>query len=219
MTVEVLLLALASTVRPSSFVAVFALVREPSPSRLMTAYVIAGLAFTFTVGVVVVWACGGIGLNGGTHRTKAIAEMVAGALALGLAAAVVLGRPPIEGSIEAQRDGGRLTRLFEREITPRAAALAGPVTHIPGLLYIVALELIISQEPGIAGEVLQVGFYNAVWFTLPILVLAICAVDPSAARRVVDRLERWGAAHAKAVIAVIAFGTGCWLLIDGATTV
>ena len=98
---------MASTVRPSSFVAVFALVREPSPSRLITAYVLAGLAFTLTVGVVVVSACGGIGLNGGSHHTKAIAEMVAGALALGLAAAVVLGRPPIEGSIEAQRDGDR----------------------------------------------------------------------------------------------------------------
>jgi hypothetical protein len=219
MTVEVLLLALASTVRPSSFVAVFALVREPSPSRLMTAYVIAGLAFTCAVGVVVVWVCGGIGLNGGTHRTKSIAEMVAGALALGLAAAVVLGRLSIEGGIEAQRDGGRLTRMFEREITPRAAALAGPVTHIPGVLYIVALELIISQESDIAGEVLQVGIYNAVWFTLPILVLVICVVDPSAARTVVDRLEKWGAAHAAAVIAAIAFGTGCWLLIDGATSV
>ena len=45
MTVEIILLALASSIRPSSLAAIYALLSAPAPRRLMVAYVVAGLAF------------------------------------------------------------------------------------------------------------------------------------------------------------------------------
>ena len=42
MTIEVVLLALASTVRPTSLAAVYALVSGDSPRRLMIVYIAAG---------------------------------------------------------------------------------------------------------------------------------------------------------------------------------
>ncbi|HWY90081.1 MAG TPA: GAP family protein, partial [Solirubrobacteraceae bacterium] len=114
---------------------------------------------------------------------------------------------------------GRSGRLRGRQITTRAAALAGPVTHIPGLHYLAALNLIISEEPDVPGGLLQVGIYNVIWFAPPIVVLAVCAVDPSLARGAVQRLEQWGAAHAPTILQTVAFGLGVWLLVTGATTI
>src|SRR5256885_5828298 len=146
MTVEIMLLALVNALRPSSFVAVYALVREQSPSRLMAAYVLAGLAFTFAVGAAVLLLFSDIDLQAGSDRTKGIAEIAGGVVAMALAAGMIFHRASPGRAIKAPATGGRLGRLRERRITTRTALLAGPVTHLPGLLYLVALNLIVSQE-------------------------------------------------------------------------
>jgi hypothetical protein len=217
-TIEIILLGLASAVRPSSFVAVLALVRAATASRLMAAYVAAGLAFTIAVGVAVVWIFSGISINAGTDRTKAIAEITAGALAVGFGVAVLLRRVPVGDLASEAASEGRFDRLRQIQPTPRAAAFAGPITHIPGLLYLLALDLIVSQEPGVAGGLVEVGIYNAVWFILPISVLVVCVVNPPAARAGVQKLQAWAGANARAIVLVIAFGLGGLLLVKGAMT-
>jgi len=217
-TIELILLALASAVRPTSLVAVYALVRESPPTRLMAAYLAAGLAFTVTVGVAVIFAFSGVELHAGTDRTKAIAEILAGVLALGLGIAVLVGRVRVGAVTDDRPTGARGERLRQRKVTTRTAALAGPATHIPGLLYILALDLIVSQEPGVPGGLLEVGIYNAIWFALPILVLAICIVNPPAARSLVQKVQEWAGAHARAIVLLISFGLGGWLLVEGAST-
>jgi cytochrome bd-type quinol oxidase subunit 2 len=218
-TIQIILLALASAVRPTSLVAVYALAREHPPARFMVAYVAAGLAFTVTVGVAVIFVCRGIELDAGTDRTKAIAEILAGALALSLGIAVLAGRVRL-GPVASGRPamGDRAGRLQHRKITTRTAALAGPATHIPGLLYLVALDLIVSKEPDVPGGLLEIGIYNAIWFALPITVLAICIVNPAAARTLVYRVQNEAAAHARTIVLLVAFGVGGWLLIAGAST-
>jgi hypothetical protein len=220
MTIQIVLLALASALRPPSLVAVYALVRERSPSRMMTAYVAAGLAFTFAVGVVILWVFSGIALQAGTSRTRAIAEITAGVLCLGLGTALALRRGSVRTSPDGSGGADRIrSGLQRRQITTRTAALAGAVTHIPGLLYVLALDLIISQEPGVARELVQVAIYNAVWFALPIVVLVACIFDPAAAHAGLQRLERSVSAHAKTIVIIVAYAVGSWLLIGGATTI
>ena len=219
MTIEIILLALASAVRPTSLVAVWALVRESPPTRLMVAYLAAGLAFTVTVGVAVIFAFSGIDIHAGTDRTKAIAEILAGVLALGLGIAVLAGRVRVGGVADGRPTEARAERLRRRRVTTRTAALAGPATHIPGLLYILALDLIVTQEPGVPGGLLEIGIYNAIWYALPIVVLAICIVKPSAARTLVQKLQEWAGAHARTIVLLISFGMGGWLLIEGASTI
>ena len=86
--------------------AVYALVREHSPSRLMAAYVSGGLAFTLGVGAAVLLVFSGIELHARTDRTTAIAEIAAGALAMALGALLVR-RPPLEKAAAAQPGQGR----------------------------------------------------------------------------------------------------------------
>ena len=75
MILEVFVLALACTVRPTSLAAVYALISRDTRRGLMLAYVIAGLAFTLAFGVIVVGATEGIHVHSGTNKTKAIADI------------------------------------------------------------------------------------------------------------------------------------------------
>jgi cytochrome bd-type quinol oxidase subunit 2 len=218
-TIQIILLALASAVRPTSLVAVYALVREHPPARLMVAYVAAGLVFTVVVGVSVIFVFNGIELHAGTERTTAIAEILAGVLALGLGIAVLGGRVHVGAVTNGRPTADRRKRRLQGKITTRTAALAGPATHIPGLLYLLALDLIVSQEPDVPGGLVEIGIYNAIWFALPIVVLAVCIWDASAARTLVDSVQERAVAHARSIVLLVSFGLGGWLLIAGASTI
>src|SRR5690348_4570892 len=115
-TVEIVLLALASNLRPTSFVAMHALVHGRSPSRLMTTYVIAGLAFTLVVSAVVLGIFRGVQLNAGTSEARGIAELVAGVLTLALGFAVLLERIPLERAVGLAGGGDHATRRRERAV-------------------------------------------------------------------------------------------------------
>lgn len=213
--VALTLLALVSTIRPSSLVAVYALARERSP-RLMAAYVVAGLAFTVTVGVIIILAFKGVHLHSGTNRTKSIAQIIAGVLAIVLGLAVLSGRLGPGSPDEHPSVARRLEARLSGEITTRGALFAGPATHIPGVLYLIALNLIVASEIGFAGRLFQVLFYNALWFALPLGALVICVVNPAAADRAVDALQAWTTSHARAILLAVCFGLGVALLVNGA---
>ncbi len=215
MILEILLLAAASTVRPSSLAAVYAILSHTAPRRLMSAYVVAGLAFTVTFGIIVVGAFHGIHMSAGTERTKAIAEVTGGLLLL-LFGAVILRRPtrgtPADDA-PAPRHGWQ--QRLERHLTVTTAAAAGPLTHVPGLFYIVALDIIVAHNPLIPGGVIAVLTYNAVWFALPIAALAMCIVHPETARDAVVSVQRWTTLHSRTILLATTFVAGAALTLRG----
>jgi len=184
----------------------------------MTAYVAAGLVFTVTFGLIIILAFSGIHLGSGTKRTKGIAEIAAGVLAIGLGVGVLTGRirgrgagdAPLHGSWEGRRSEG---------ITMRTAVLAGPATHIPGLLYLIALDLIVASQPGVTGGFVDVLIYNGIWFALPLGALVVCIIDPPASRRAVEGIHAWASARMRAIVLTVSFGLGTALLLSGAFTV
>jgi Sap, sulfolipid-1-addressing protein len=212
--IELLVLALASTVRPTSLAAVSAFLPHASRRRLLLAYIAGGLAFTIAFGVVVVGAFHGVHIGAGSDRTKGVAYIVGGAVALLLGCAVLTGlvrRRPGHGAPGA---GGWKARL-DRRLTVPAAALAGPLTHIPGLFYLIALNVIVAQQPRVPGGLLAVLVYNAVWFALPIGALVTCIVNPAAARDAVARVQRWTGQHSRALLLSTSFIVGVALVIRG----
>lgn len=220
MILEILLLALATAIRPTSLAAVYALLSsKDGPRRLMTVYVLAGLLFTVGFGVVVVWAVGGIDLGAGKSRTKSIAQIVAGALLVAFAVAIRSGRLRRIRTDEAPAAPRRWASALERRLTPRAAALAGPATHLPGLFYLVALNLIVTAQPGLVRGLFDVGLYNAVWYVLPLAALAVCIFDPEAARELIHAVERWSTANARTIVWGAAAFFGVLLIVQGALTV
>ena len=185
MIIEIIALALASTVRPTSLAAVSALLAHESRRRLLLAYVVCGLAFTIAFGVVIVGAFHGIHLSAGSDRTKAIAEIAGGLLALLFGVAVLTGQVRRRSDGDAPRTGGAWKARLDRQLTIPAAAVAGALTHIPGLFYLIALNLIVAHNPRVPGGLVAVAIYNAVWFALPIAALVTCIVNPAAAHGVV----------------------------------
>jgi hypothetical protein len=214
-SVELLILALATAVRPTSLAAVYALLASSSPRRLLLAYVIAGAAFTISFGVLVIWVFDGIDIEAGTNHTKAVAEICGGILAIIFGVLLLTGRIRARPAREAPVAPDRWITLLNKKTTVRRAALAGPATHIPGIFYLLALNLIVAQQLRLQSGLFSLLFYNGVWFSLPIVALAICVIDPGAASSVVRTGETWARQHARQILIIVSFGLGTFLLIEG----
>jgi hypothetical protein len=218
-TIELILLGLVTAVRPAGVAAVYALVTAPAPRRLMSAYVIAGLAFTVTFGLIVILAFKGAHIRAGTSRTTAIAEIIGGALALAGGTLVLTGRIRGPAKHDAPKPSGRWASALDRHLTTRTAAIAGPATHIPGLFYLIALDLIVAGQPHVLEATVLLLIYNAVWFALAIIALVLCIANPATARRAVEALQTSARRHARTIILVIWFGAGILLLVRGLTAI
>ena len=219
MTIEVVLLALASTVRPTSLAAVYVLVGSESPRRLMIVYISTGLVFTIAVGLLVIWAFNGVDINSGSDKTKGVAEIVAGIVVLAFAVLLRTGHFGGPHPDDAPDAPARWKTLLERRLSAGTAALDGPVTHIPGLFYLIALNVIAAHQPSIPDGLVEVVIYNVVWFALPIGALAISVIDPPAARRVVDGLRLWTLSHAQTLLLTVSLVAGAGLVIRGVLTI
>ena len=223
MSIELILLALASTVRPTSLAAVSAILSHESRRRLLLAYVAVGLAFTIAFGVVVVGAFHGIHLNFGSDQMKGIADIVGGVAVLLFSCAVLTGLIPRRSDQNLPGTGtgtgvGWKARLDGR-LTAPAAAIAGPLTHLPGLFYLVALNVIVAHNPRLPGGLLAVAIYNAIWFALPLAALATCIVNPDAAREAVASVHRWTGQHSRGLLLGTSFAVGVALVIRGALSI
>ena len=97
--------------------------------------------------------------------------------------------------------------------------MAGPLTHIPGLFYLVALNIIVAHNPSAtvgAGEIL---LYNVIWFALPIAALATCLVRPSTARDAIAGVNDWTRRHTRGILVGVSLFVGVVLLVRGVLTV
>jgi cytochrome bd-type quinol oxidase subunit 2 len=214
--VEIFVLALASTIRPTSLAAVYALLSHSSRRTLMCAYVAGGLAFTILFGLVVVYVFHGIHVGSGTGHTKAIADIAGGSVALLFGVAILTGRIGAGQADDVPGTDSRWKGRLEQRLSTATAALAGPATHIPGLFYLIALNVIVAHEPRVPRGTLAVISFNAVWFALPILALVACIVRPATAREFVGSVEQWARAHAHAILLVVSFVVGTALIVRGA---
>jgi Sap, sulfolipid-1-addressing protein len=217
--VEVFVLALACTVRPTSLAAVYALISRDTRRGLMSAYVIAGLAFTLAFGMIVVGATEGIHVHSGTDRTKAIADIAGGIVALAFGIGLATRRINQGRADDAPRPAGRMKSVLDRRLTIRTAAFAGPATHIPGLFYLVALNVIVAHNVALANKTIALVTFNVVWFALPLAALVACIVRPETALDLVGSVHRGARDHARGILLTVSFGAHTALVIRGILTI
>lgn len=216
MSVELVILGLISAARPStSQAAVFALLRAPAPARTLLAFTLAGVAFSVALGLLVVVAFGGVGGAVGRSEFAAVFDIVAGIAAIGFAAGVHRGgfeRRP------RRPNGSRTSALSQRLHHPSAgtAAAAGVATHVPGLIYLVALNAIAASHPGLAEAGLEVGIYNLLWFAVPVAALVLALRSPETAGAYLDRVSAWARRHQDRLLVVLFSGLGVYLVAKGA---
>ncbi|HEY8533754.1 MAG TPA: GAP family protein [Micromonospora sp.] len=213
MSTEAVLLALTAVIRPTSAAAVFAMLSSPRPQRLLVAYLVAGLAFSVAVGTLVVVLLGGL-QSTRAATVRPLLDLVLAACALGCAASAWVGwlpRSRPEGSAEPDS----WLRRWLRNLSPPGAAAAGVLTHLPGLVYLAALNAIAGTASGTADGVLQVLVYNGIWFSVAIVALVLSLYRPTVSREFLERTIGWVRDHSR-VILIVSFGAlGAYLAVIG----
>jgi hypothetical protein len=208
-SIEALVLAMVSIVRPTTAAAVWAMLVGSRPRRLLAVYLLAGMAVSLTVGVSVVLAVGDAFSPRSVPRFRGVVLVLLGIVALLGAVAVRLGwmrrfRPDVSATAHRQR-----------RLSSAGAAATGVVTHLPGVFYLAALGAITGAAPAAAGAVVQVVVYNLVWFAPAIVALGVSLVGtiPSG-DRLVGALA-WGRAHEEPILTICFAGVGVWLIGKG----
>jgi len=211
---EVIVLALASALRPAGLAATYALLSASHPRRVLIAYIVGGFAFSTAIGVIVVVAFDGADVKYGGTVVESVVELVAGAAALGFAAGLATGlaQLPSRGG-ETRAESRMLVRL--RHPSLGTAALAGVATHLPGLFYLVALNEIVAQRNSLTDGVLAVLVFNAIWYGAAIVSVLYFMIRPGAARRALVRTTEWARAHSQGVTVFLFAVVGVYLLVDG----
>jgi Sap, sulfolipid-1-addressing protein len=218
MSLEALILGLFSGLRPgTSLAAVLALLKTPKPQRLLLFFTAAGLASSWAIGLVVVGAFHGANVALGTSTFTAVLDIAFGAAALGFAAGLQRGwvqptrrRSSSSAAATPSRFGQRL-----RDPSARVAAAAGIGTHLPGLIYLVALNAIASDRPGPVDAAVQVAIYDALWFLVPLASLVLVLVRPGAAPALLDAATEWVRRHEHAILVSGSLVLGAYLVVKG----
>ena len=216
MSLEVLALGLFSALRPgTSLAAVLALLKTPRPQRPLLFFIVAGLAWTWVVGLLVVAVFHGANVALGGSKVTAALDVALGAAALGFAAGVQ------RGSIQTRRrtpaKPGPDSPLGRRLRNPSAgvAAAAGVGTHLPGLIYLAALNVIASERPGPVSAGVQVALYDALWFLIPLAALALVVLRPGAALVYLEDGTAWAQRHERVLLVGGALVLGAYLIAKG----
>lgn len=217
MAIQAVVLALVSAVRPStSLAAVYALLSTSRPRPLLAAFIAFGFAFSTAVGILVVSVLHGVDLPGGKSQFTAIVDVAAGVAALGFAAGVWSGRVSRGQRRREPSEPSWPVRMLRRP-SFKVAAGAGVFTHVPGLLYLVALNAIAADEPALGQALFQVLAYNGIWFSLPIAAFMVARRRPAQAENLMTRANEWGRRNQQVIAVVLFAGVGVFLLVNGVT--
>jgi hypothetical protein len=220
MSLEVLALGLISGLRPgTSLAAVLALLRTRRPERPLVVFAAAGLASSLAVGLLVVELFHGANVAVGGSSLTAVIDVALGAAALGFGAGLQ------QGWVQPRRPGGNraspaAARIAARlhDPSPAMAAAAGVVTHLPGLIYLVALNEIAAGEPRVPSAALQVVVYDLLWFMVPLAALALVVLRPGTALAYLELVTRWGRRHEHVLLVAGSLGLGGYLVAKGASS-
>jgi hypothetical protein len=220
MSLETLALGLISSLRPAtSQAAVIALLRTPDPHRTLLSFLLAGFTTSMAFGLVIVLALHGARVNLGGSTFTALFNLVAGVAALAFAVGYRKGRVSMpRRERHAKASGGTPGRVARRLRNPSVAtaAAAGVATHVPGLIYLVALNGIAAGDPGPVSATIQVATYNALWFAVPMAALALAILRPGQAPLYLERATGWGRRHEQGLVVVTLALLGGYLTIKGA---
>jgi hypothetical protein len=219
MNLEALVLGLFSGLRPgTSLAAVLALLKTPQPRRPLLFFIAAGFASSWAIGLLVVAVFHGANVAVGGSTFTAVLDVAFGAAALGFAAGLQRGWvQPTRRRSSSPSATDTSSRFGRRLRNPSAgvAAAAGVATHVPGLIYLVALNAIASERPALVDAGLQVAIYDALWFLVPLASLVLVVVRPGAALAYLDAATAWVRRHEHAILVAGSLALGGYLVAKG----
>jgi hypothetical protein len=212
MSEEALLLALSSVVRPTTLGAVYAMLSRPAARRLLRAYLFTGLAFSIVVGVGVVMILHGYSTAAVSTFWRALLDIALGAAACGYAIGVGTGRSARNG--RTSRSTAWLQHRLDN-LTPTRAAMIGLVTHLPGLVYLAALNAISSAATKPTGAVAQVVTYNAIWYSVAIAAFLVSVFWPAASKDLLEKANATVRRNGRWIVVTLFGLIGIFLIVKG----
>ena len=215
MSSEAILLALSTVIRPTTVAALFAILAHSHPHRLLVAYIVGGLAFSLTVGAMIVVLLRGVGLVLSSTTSRPVLDIVLGGAALGYASAAWAGWQPRRSAASSPAEAPGWMHRHLQDLSVRSAAVAGVLTHLPGVIYLAALNSITGSTTGIVDGLFQVAVYNVIWFSLPIFALLMAQRKPDVTRDLLDRLTRWMMLYRRGIVVVFLVALGGYLVVTG----
>lgn len=219
MSVDALVLALASVIRLTSLAAVYAMLSAARPARLPAAYVAAGFAFSAAVGIVLVVVLGVSAGPQGPEDVRAVIAFILAAISLGYAAGrlvewVPRPRRDATGAASGPGSDSWLGRRLAH-LSARRAALVGVLTHLPGVFYLAALSAIVGSTSSDANRIFQVIVYNAIWLAMPMAALAMATRRPVELQDLLLRVTKWIWGRQRAIMITAFSLLGVYLIVRG----
>jgi Sap-like sulfolipid-1-addressing protein len=219
-SLEILALGLISGLRPATSQAgVVALLKAPEPRRTLLFFTVAGFTASVVIGALVLLLFHGARVTVGASTFAALFDLLAGVAALILAALYRRGSVTLRRSHpRAVSSTGATARFGRRLRNPSVwtAAAAGLATHLPGLVYFVALNAIAAEQHGVLTAVAQLAIYNALWFALPLAALSLAILRPGSAPVYLERATEWGRRHERRLVFAVLVALGGYLVTRGA---
>jgi hypothetical protein len=210
---EALLLALSSVLRPTTLGAVYAMLSRPAAHRLLRAYLAAGLACSLVVGIGVVVVLHGYATPAVSTFWRAIFDVALGAAACGYAIGVGTHRRSAPS-----RAPSRTTRWLQHRLdnlTASRAALIGLVTHLPGLVYLAALNAIASSAAKPLNAAVQVVVYNTIWYSVAIAAFVVSVLYPAASKDLLEKADALVGRLGRSIVVTVFGLIGIYLLGKG----
>jgi hypothetical protein len=218
-SVDALVLALASVIRPLSVAAVYAMLSAARPTRLLTAHIGAGFVFSTGLGIVLVILLGESAGSRAPDEVHAVIAFILGAVSLGYAAGLFSGR--VQGPVwdpmranPAPDSNSWLGRQLA-DLSGPGAALAGALTHKPGLFYLAALSAITNSTSSNANRIFQVALYNVIWFVMPVAALALATHRPVELQDFLRRTTEWVWRRQREIMITVFGLLGVYLIVRG----
>jgi Sap, sulfolipid-1-addressing protein len=193
---NVVLLSFTAAANPTLIAVSTLMLLLPDPKRLMFGYLCGALMTSISLGLLIVFALDGSSTSKTTqHTLSPIADLVLGAIALGLAFVLGTGRDRRVADLRNRRRSEKKDKKPPRwqqalsKGSPRTTFLIGAVLTLPGASYLVGLHEIHKLDYGTAVTVLIVLGFNVVMLLLLELPLIGFLVAPDWTPKAIDRAK------------------------------
>jgi Sap, sulfolipid-1-addressing protein len=214
MSIEAIILAVANAARPTGLAVTYALLSAPRPRRVLTAYIVFGFTWSCLIGFAIVEGLHGVEIQTDRGTVEAIIEVLLGVAALGFAGGFATARLEFG---QRQREADQSSRIATTLRNPslRVAATTGILTHLPGLMYLLGLNVIAGRDPNLIDGALNVVVFNAIWFLPPIVSLVMSIRRTEETREALGRFNRWVQRYRSEFVAALFAATGVYFTVKG----
>jgi len=211
MPTQALTLALAGSIYPPALAAVIAIGRGPGMRPRLISFVLAAMATTYLVGLLMLILLVDLGITGIHHPTpSAWLQLAIGFALVGLA--VYVRERPVKPPDPDKRS--KLDRYLE---SSRLAFVLGVTLYLlPSPQYIGAVKSVADAGAGKASQLIALAVMVAVMLWMVELPMLMLLLAPERGTRILESVNGWFAGRGRAVVVVLLAVAGCYLAVNGA---